>query len=54
MHGRGPAPSLWGHRDFMLFWGGQSVGLIGSQVNVVALPLVALRALERDQHRAVW
>lgn len=34
--------SLWRHRDFMLLWGGQSVSEIGSQITVLALPLVAV------------
>ncbi|MFJ9468156.1 MFS transporter [Streptomyces caniferus] len=38
-------PSLWRNRDFSLFWGGQSLSLIGSQVSVVALPLMALETL---------
>ncbi|MGI9004814.1 MAG: MFS transporter [Streptosporangiaceae bacterium] len=36
---------LWGHRDFMLLWGGQSVSEIGSAVTFVALPLVAVGVL---------
>ncbi|HEY4456348.1 MAG TPA: MFS transporter [Pseudonocardiaceae bacterium] len=37
--------SLWRHRDFMLLWSGQSVSLIGSQVTVLALPLLAVTVL---------
>jgi Na+/melibiose symporter-like transporter len=37
------ASSLWRDRDFMLMWSGQSVSLIGSQVTVIALPLIAIR-----------
>ena len=36
------APSLWRHRDFMLLWGGQTVSEVGSQITVLALPLVAV------------
>jgi predicted MFS family arabinose efflux permease len=35
-------PSLWRHRDFMLLWGGQTVSEVGSQITVLALPLVAV------------
>lgn len=34
--------SLWHHRDFMLLWGGQTVSEVGSQITVLALPLVAV------------
>ncbi|HXP55065.1 MAG TPA: MFS transporter [Streptosporangiaceae bacterium] len=33
---------LWRHRDFLLLWGGQTVSQAGSQVTIVALPLVAI------------
>jgi len=38
-------PGLWRHRDFMLLWGGQTVSEIGSQITVLALPLVAVVVL---------
>src|SRR6201995_2043729 len=38
-------PGLWRHRDFLLMWGGQTVSQIGSQVTVLALPLVAIVVL---------
>jgi hypothetical protein len=34
--------SLVRHRDFMLLWSGQTVSEVGSQVTVLALPLVAI------------
>src|SRR4051794_21872805 len=37
--------SLWRHADFLRIWGGQSASLIGSQVTMVALPLVAVAIL---------
>lgn len=40
----GPA-RLRGDRDFRLLWGGQAVSELGSQVTVLALPLVAVRVL---------
>ncbi|WP_416965982.1 MFS transporter [Streptomyces sp. Agncl-13] len=39
-------PSIWRHRDFLLLWGGQTVSEMGSQVTVLALPLVAVVLLE--------
>ncbi|MGW4114372.1 MFS transporter [Actinosynnema sp. NPDC004786] len=36
---------LWRDRSFVLLWAGQTVSLIGSQVTVVAVPLVAALAL---------
>ena len=38
-------PGLWRHRDFLLLWSGQTVSQIGSQVTVLALPLVAIVVL---------
>jgi predicted MFS family arabinose efflux permease len=37
--------SLLKHRDFVLLWGGQTVSEVGSQISVLALPLVAVVAL---------
>ncbi|WP_158088810.1 MFS transporter [Thermoactinospora rubra] len=33
--------SLWRERDFVLLWSGQTVSMLGSEVTLVALPLVA-------------
>jgi MFS family permease len=42
-----PAPrSLWAHGDFLKLWGGQSLSLLGTQVTIVAMPLVALQLLD--------
>jgi len=38
-------PALWRHRDFLLLWSGQAVSEVGSQITVLALPLVAVVAL---------
>lgn len=37
--------SLWRHRDFLLFWSGETVSLFGSQVTHLALPLTAILVL---------
>lgn len=39
---KAPSTTLYRHRDFMLLWGGQTVSQTGSQVTVLALPLVAI------------
>jgi MFS family permease len=36
---------LWANPDFLKLWGGQSLSLIGTQVTVVAMPLVAVLLL---------
>jgi len=42
-----PQPqTLWRHRDFLLLWGGQTVSEVGSQVTVLAVPLVAVLVLK--------
>jgi MFS family permease len=40
-----PRRGLWGHHDFLRLWGAQSVSQLGSQVSVLALPLVAISML---------
>lgn len=37
--------SLWRHRDFLLYWTGQTVDQFGSQITWLALPLVAITVL---------
>jgi predicted MFS family arabinose efflux permease len=39
---RGGRRPIWRNRDFLLLWGGQTVSETGSQVTVLALPLVAV------------
>ena len=41
-----PLPPLTRNRDFLRLWGGQTVSEVGSQVSVLALPLVALVVLK--------
>jgi MFS family permease len=38
--------TLWRHRDFLLLWGGQTASQTGSQITIVALPLVAIVLLQ--------
>ncbi|MEU4272869.1 MFS transporter [Streptomyces sp. NPDC026092] len=40
------SPSLWRQRDFLLLWSGQTVSEMGSAVTHVALPLLAVVALQ--------
>lgn len=37
--------SLWRHRDFRRLWGGETVSELGSQVSLLAIPLLAVRVL---------
>jgi MFS family permease len=37
--------ALWRHRDFRLLWGGETVSELGSQVSLLAIPLLAVRTL---------
>src|SRR5437764_15146856 len=39
-------PGAWRHSDFLKLWGGQTISLVGSQVTVLALPLVAVLTLD--------
>src|SRR5262245_14067448 len=41
----GKSGRLWRHRPFLLFWGGQTVSLFGTQVTLLALPLTAVLLL---------
>src|ERR1019366_8352223 len=45
--GQVSAPAaLWGHWDFMLLWGGQTISELGSSVTQLALPLTAVLVLK--------
>ena len=38
-------PSLWRHRDFRLLWAGQTISRVGTEVSVLAIPLIAIQVL---------
>jgi MFS family permease len=40
-----PPKSLWHNGDFLKFWFGETVSLLGTQVTILALPLTAIYAL---------
>ncbi|MFC5663899.1 MFS transporter [Kitasatospora misakiensis] len=40
--------SLWGHRDFTVFWAGDTVAQFGSQITLLAIPLTAAVTLQVD------
>ena len=40
-----PAADLWRDRDFVRFWAGESVSLVGSQITALALPFMAVLVL---------
>ncbi len=39
---------LWGHADFLKLWTGQSLSLFGTQVTLLAMPVVAVFLLRAD------
>lgn len=39
-------PTLWRHPDFMKLWFGETISILGSQITLLALPLVAAITLE--------
>ncbi len=41
-----PRGELWHHDDFLRLWGAQTISQFGSQISIIALPLVAIVALE--------
>ena len=41
-----PPASLWRHHDFRLPWGAETVSQVGSQVTLVALPVLAVTLLD--------
>ena len=41
-----PRGGLWRHPDFLRLWGAQTLSQVGSQVSLIALPLVAVITLE--------
>jgi len=43
---RRPRGGLWGHRDFLRLWAGESISQVGSQISLIALPLMAILELE--------
>jgi hypothetical protein len=45
-HDPAQRPGLWRHRDFLSFWGAQTISQFGSQVSQLALPLAAILVLD--------
>ena len=41
-----PQGGLWRHRDFLRLWSAETISQFGSQISVLALPLVAIIVLE--------
>src|SRR4051794_10174562 len=39
-------PSLWRHADFLKLWTGQAISRFGSQVTVLAIPLIAITVVD--------
>src|SRR5687767_3146535 len=41
-----PRGALWGNREFLKLWAGQSVSVVGDQISGLAIPLVAVLVLD--------
>lgn len=41
-----PGGALWRHRDFMKLWTGQTISLFGTEISELAIPLIAILALD--------
>nr|BBH86941.1 hypothetical protein KTC_16920 [Thermosporothrix sp. COM3] len=39
---------LWRHHDFLKFWLGESVSLVGSQISLLAIQFIAVVTLHAD------
>ncbi|MEV0644055.1 MFS transporter [Phytomonospora sp. NPDC050363] len=46
-----PRPSLWRNRDFLAFWFGETLSLMGTQVTNLAFPLTAIQAFSADDEQ---
>ncbi|MCX5112930.1 hypothetical protein OOK13_31625 [Streptomyces sp. NBC_00378] len=51
---RNAATSLWRDRRFRRFWAGQSVSQFGDRITELALPLIAVGALNATANQAAW
>ncbi|MEU1349630.1 MFS transporter [Streptomyces sp. NPDC005795] len=49
-----PAISLWRDRRFASFWAGQSVSQVGDRITELALPLIAVGALNASANQVAW
>ncbi|MFF1464265.1 MFS transporter [Streptomyces sp. NPDC058330] len=56
MSGTGPTAgtSLWRDRRFCRFWAGQSVSQFGDRITELALPLIAVGALDATANQVAW
>lgn len=51
---RPPAIPLWRDRRFSRFWAGQSVSPVGDRITELALPLIAVGALDASANQVAW
>lgn len=51
---RSPAISLWRDRRFARFWAGNSVSQFGDRITELALPLIAISALNASANQVAW
>ncbi|MFH9350774.1 MFS transporter [Kitasatospora sp. NPDC017646] len=48
------AESLWRNRRFVRFWAGQSISQFGDRISELALPLIAVVALDASAGQVAW
>lgn len=46
--------SLWRDRRFLSFWAGQSISQFGDRISELALPLIAVEALDASANQVAW
>lgn len=51
---RSPSVSLWRDRQFRRFWAGQSISQFGDRITELALPLIAVGALQASANQVAW
>ncbi|WP_326765990.1 MFS transporter [Streptomyces sp. NBC_01591] len=51
---RPPAISLWRDRRFSRFWAGNSISQFGDRITELALPLIAVNALNASANQVAW
>ncbi|MGW4601775.1 hypothetical protein ACWENS_00605 [Streptomyces sp. NPDC004532] len=49
-----PRAPLWRDRRFLRFWAGQTVSQFGDRITELALPLIAVAALNASAGQVAW
>ena len=48
------SPSVWQDRRFRSFWAGQTISQFGDRITELALPLIAVTALDASANEVAW